>query len=385
MSLNLLVISHTAHVQREGKYYGWGPTVAELNFLTTKFDQIVHIAPVVNNEKADMPASFSEVNKGIRMVPVLNRGGTSWKAKLIVLWDSFHYLTVIWKELKCGPDLIHVRCPANISFIALIVLLVFPRKRKWIKYAGDWKPQNDFLSYKLQRFIIRNLLSNHFATVNGHFPDEKKFIHYFLNPSFTLDEVRQASGFAEVKELRTDGFRMIFVGSLERNKGADIALRAFRLLTRHHAGEFTVIGDGSEAINLQKLAIDLELKNTVRFVGWKSRSEIKDYYAKAHFIILPSQGEGWPKVISEGMAYGVIPIVSDVSNLKSLLEAGRIGKVIPEYSAQSYADAVHAYLKNHQEWQLESSRATNFAREFSFEIWWGKLNNHILSDIQKKT
>lgn len=377
MSLSLLVISHTAHVQREGKYYGWGPTVAELNFLTTKFDQIVHIAPV-HDFANYIPLSFTEVNPVVRMVPVLNRGGTTILAKFRVLKDSFNYLLLILKELKSDTELIHVRCPANISLIALIILIFFPSKRKWIKYAGDWKPRKDFISYKIQRFIIRNLLSNHIATVNGYYPDEKSFIYHFLNPSFNLEEVKKASQLGALKTLPDDFFYLIFVGALEKNKGVDIAIETFRLLTRQHKGQLNIIGDGSEMDNLRRMVVDLGLNETVCFLGWKNREEIKFFYEQAHFIILPSQGEGWPKVISEGMAYGVIPFVSDVSSIKSVLQDIGIGKVISDYSARSYADAIQTYLANNTEWKSESSKAMNFASEFSFEIWWNKLNKYLL-------
>ncbi len=372
--MSFVVISHTAHIRKDGKYYGWGPTIAELNFLSTKFDRVVHIAPVVENNNAVVPASFSEVNSAIRMVPVLNRGGTSVTAKFRVLLDSFNYISVILKELKSSTELIHVRCPANISLIALIVLLFFPKKRKWIKYAGDWKPRNDFFSYKPQRFIIRHLLRNHIATINGYYPDENEFIHYFLNPSFTLQEVKEAAQLAEVKELQPDFFRIVFVGSLEKNKGADVALQTFRLLTLHHAGELVVIGDGSEAGNLSKLAVDLELKDTVRFEGWKSRDEIKAHYAKAHFIILPSQGEGWPKVISEAMTYGIVPIVSDVSSVRYTLSLFKTGSVVSGQNPEKYERAIVEYLKNTNRWKVESKNAVEGSYNFALEVWWDKLN-----------
>jgi len=372
--MSFVVISHTAHICKDGKYYGWGPTIAELNFLSTKFDDVVHIAPVVENDNVEVPASFSEVNATIRMVPVLNRGGTSLTAKFRVLSDSFNYISVILRELKSNSYLIHVRCPANISLIALMVLFFFPKKRKWIKYAGDWKPRNDFFSYKLQRFIIRYFLRNHIATINGYYPDEKEFIHYFLNPSFTLQEVKEAAQLAEGKELRSDFFRIIFVGSLEKNKGADVAIKAFRMLTLHHAGEMVVIGDGSEASNLSKLAVDLELKDTVRFEGWKNREEIKDYYAKSHFIILPSQGEGWPKVISEAMAYGIIPIVSDVSSVRYTLSLFKTGSVANGQNPEKYEEAILEYLKNTNRWMKESKNAVEGSYDFALEVWWDKLN-----------
>lgn len=372
--MKLLVISHTAHIFKDEKYYGWGPTIVELNFLASKFDHVVHIAPVAARESEYVSRSFSQLDASIRMVQIINRGGTTLRAKLRVLWDSLNYISTILKELKSGSDLVHVRCPANISLVALMVLIFFPKKRKWIKYAGDWKPRNDFFSYRLQRFIIRYFLSNHTVTINGYYPEEKPFIHYFLNPSFTLQEIEQASVFANAKELRCDFFKLIFVGSLEKNKGADIAIQTFQLLNQQYNGELIVIGDGSEANNLRQLAIDLELKDTVHFEGWKSREDIKPYYAGAHFIILPSQGEGWPKVISEAMAYGVVPIVSDVSSVQHTLSIFKAGSIVREQTPKKYEQVLLEYFMNINRWKIESKNAVNGSLNFAFEVWWDKLD-----------
>lgn len=376
--MTLLVISHTAHAWIDNRYYGWGPTVAEVNFLATKFDQVVHIATV--RGESDIPQSYLPVNSNIRIVPIRNRGGPSLISKMRVLWDSAAYWLTIWRELRSQVDLIHVRCPANISLVALILLVFFPAKRKWIKYAGDWRPRRDFLSYRIQRYIIKNFLAGHIATINGCYPNEKKFIHHILNPSFGEEEVLHASYLSESKVLGDGDFKLLFVGSLEKNKGIDIALEAFRLLSLGYHGKFDIIGDGSELENLRKTVDYLGLKSNVRFLGLRSREEIKSFYATAHFIILPSQGEGWPKVISEGMSYGVIPIVSNVSSIKSILHEVGIGKVVSEYSGRSYADAISDYLLNTDDWKVQSRKAMSFAIEFSFEKWWVKLSSYLFKE-----
>ena len=48
----------------------------------------------------------------------------------------------------------------------------------------------------------------------------------------------------------------------------------------------------------------------------------------AHFILLPSKSEGFPKVIGEAMNYGCIPIVSDVSCIHQYISDGLNGFLI---------------------------------------------------------
>ena len=40
---------------------------------------------------------------------------------------------------------------------------------------------------------------------------------------------------------------------------------------------------------------------------------------QAYLMLFPSESEGWPKVLSEGKAYGVVPVTSDVSSIPQYL------------------------------------------------------------------
>lgn len=381
--MNLLIISHTAHILKEGKYFGWGPTIEEINFLTSKFDQITHIAPVENADTiTKVPASFLELNSTVRMVPVSNRGGATLKAKLKVLVDSLEYMKVIRREMKASTGIIHVRCPSNISLVALFMLIFFPGRKKWIKYAGDWQHKHLGISNWLQRIVIQHFLRNHVATINGSDRKEKAFIVQIVNPSFRLLDITEVSQAEISKKCEGTPLSLLFVGSLEQFKRPEIVVETVALLIQKYPCKLVMVGGGKQLEPLKNLVSGLQLADHVEFVGWKSRPELVAYYKQAQFILLPSMGEGWPKVISEGMAYGVIPIVSDVSNLKSVLGSGGIGKVIPEYSAELYAAAIRDYLDNRERWKLESIDAREFAKSFSFEVWWDKLNGYLF-DIVK--
>jgi hypothetical protein len=42
--MQLLVIGHTAHYERDGQIVGWGPTVREICWLAKAFDRVTHLA-----------------------------------------------------------------------------------------------------------------------------------------------------------------------------------------------------------------------------------------------------------------------------------------------------------------------------------------------------
>ena len=59
----------------------------------------------------------------------------------------------LYKSIK-KSDVIHLRCPGNIGLLACFIQILFPKKNKTAKYAGNWDPKaKQPLSYKLQILI----------------------------------------------------------------------------------------------------------------------------------------------------------------------------------------------------------------------------------------
>src|SRR3712207_3692431 len=104
-----------------------------------------------------------------------------------------HYTRTIWRELP-QADVVHVRCPANISLIAIVLLAVvrYPRRR-WVKYAGNWQSYPvEAWSYRFQRWWLSSGLHRGVVTVNGHWPGQPAHVYSFLNPCFTEAELAAA-------------------------------------------------------------------------------------------------------------------------------------------------------------------------------------------------
>lgn len=368
---NLLIISHTPHVISGNSVYGWGPTVKEINFLSGYFN-IKHIAPV--HQLDDIPKSYLQVVPQVLLTPTRDRGGRSVLAKMRVIFDSLQYTYLILSRIR-HSDMVHVRCPSNISLIALLILIFFFRKPKWIKYAGDWRPKHDYFSYWLQRFLIRNFLLRQVATVNDVTEDSPAIFHSF-NPSYNLRELEEVRGLHKVH--RQDAMNIIFVGGLSENKGVDIFIESIQIVINqlgisNESLRVEVIGDGPELFRLKELTTKLNLDSIIQFQGWRSGIELKEYYRKAHLLVLPSRGEGWPKVISEAMVYGVVPIVSDVSSIRAILARFEVGTVVESFSPTAYANSICNYATNPERWALESSKAMKTAHHFTYEHWASRL------------
>lgn len=366
--MRLLIISNMAHYYRDGQLVGHGPTVREVSRLAELFESVTHIGCLHSEPAPDLALPYT--NKAITFIPLQPMGGPTLSDKLAIIREVPKYLRAILQYLG-SADVVHVRAPANIPLIALILLtLVRHPRRRWIKYAGNWKPRSkDALSYRFQRWWLRHDFARAVVTVNGRWDDSPPHIRSFLNPCLTEEERVEGQLCAEQKTLASP-LRFVFVGRVEETKGVRVALETIALLIGEGIpAHFDIIGDGPERTRFEETAKDLNVSENVVFHGWKMRQEVNDFYRTAHFILFPSYSEGWPKVLSEAMAYGVVPLASDVSSIPQYLAEFGTGRSLPAYHVQAFCDAIDEYIASPATWKEESRKSVHAARRFSYDAY----------------
>jgi glycosyltransferase involved in cell wall biosynthesis len=363
--MRLLIISHTPHYLREGRAVGWGATIREIDQLATLFESVVHIAPLHAGPAPASALPYQSPRVRFRAVPPA--GGAKFRDKLLIPFRYPGYVRAILNERR-QADVIHVRAPANISLITL-VLLAFLRhpKLRWAKYAGDWNRAGaEPLSYRFQRWWLFRGLHRGLVTVNGRPQKSASHVRSFLNPCLMDEELQDSLAECRQKELR-EPIRVVFVGRLESAKGVGICLETVALL--HESGtavELDLIGGGPLRPQFEQKAKELGVWPHVRFQGELPRQALGRYYARAHFILLPSQSEGWPKVLSEAMAYGVVPLASAVGSIPEYLADFGTGRAIRNTSPAGYVKAISEYALKAGLWLDESHKALQAARQFTY-------------------
>jgi len=373
--MRLLIIGHTAHYLRDDQIVGWGPTIKEVNWLARSFDSLTHLACFHRSPAPDSTLPY-DTDK-VHFVPVPPSGGPSLRAKLRVIQVAPKYFSAIIKHLPTA-DVIQVRVPGPLGLCAMLILGFLQRKINWTKYAGNWGlAETITLSYVFQRLWLKNGFTRGPVTVNGTWPNSPKHIYSFDNPSLTLKEISKARRFCTNKQL-TSPIRLIFVGRLESAKGVEICLDIVKKLLPHLEIHLEVLGDGPELNKFRAMCASLEIEPFVTFHGWVPHDEVKRQLAEVHFILLPSDSEGWPKVLSEAMAYGVVPIASNVSAIPQILAETQTGFALPPSDADQYAQAILNLVKEPMKWKSMIQAGLRAAPRFSYEQYILKLDNMFL-------
>jgi glycosyltransferase involved in cell wall biosynthesis len=105
-------------------------------------------------------------------------------------------------------------------------------------------------------------------------------------------------------------FTVLYAGRMYRRKRVDLLLRAVDTLRgRIPSLAVRIVGDGPEARRLHSLSRELNLAQTVTWLGYVSRAELAAEYRRADVFCLPSVQEGFGIVLLEAMA-AATPIVA---------------------------------------------------------------------------
>jgi glycosyltransferase involved in cell wall biosynthesis len=172
--------------------------------------------------------------------------------------------------------------------------------------------------------------------------------------------------------------RLVLVGSFEQMyKAPDVVLRATRLLRqRGLSPHVSFIGEGKFRPAMERLAAELEVSDTVTFVGQLAGPDaIIPYLDAADLFILPSRTEGLPRAVIEAMARGMPCIGSTVGGFPELLDSEDL---VPPGSPEALADLLLTCCSNPE--RLNAMAARNHKRSFRYENSELKRLRHRLYD-----
>lgn len=370
--MKLAIISHTEHYKKEdGTIVGWGPTISELNHLAQDFGKIYHIAFL--HSGTPPPSSLPYTASNIEFVPLQPVGGKGLVAKLKIIRNIPIIIHTVRKTLK-KVDVFQMRTPTGIGVFLIPYLTLFSSKKGWYKYAGNWNQDNPPLGYALQRWMLKN--QNRKVTINGRWPKQPKHCLTFENPCLTEIEREEGFQITNTKSF-SPPYTFCFVGRLEDAKGVQRIIDAFGALENlEQIKTIHLIGDGEKMSHYKKQCKALDLP--VVFHGFLERQEVFGIYKESHFILLPSDSEGFPKVIAEAMNYGCIPIVSDVSSIGQYVNDKNGFLLNPINGQQLRKILSRAFSKNTDELTKMASDCYLVASRFTFNMYRKKIQEEII-------
>lgn len=240
---------------------------------------------------------------------------------------------------------------ANLNFLRTLGRSLIPG------YVETYKKADKILvgsAYTLQ------MLKEMFAI-----PNDKTELFYEngISKDF-LSRAKNASDGSKVK--------LLFVGRLVPYKCADVVIEAISHLDKEIQDKIflSIVGDGSERANLEKQVQELNLGQTVSFVGWINQQQTLEYYSQSDIFCFPSIREFGGAVVLEAMACGLPCIVANNGGIAEYVteETGfKIDPISREYLVQELTDKIKLLVKDEPLRKTMSIKAVERVQDFEWE------------------
>jgi glycosyltransferase involved in cell wall biosynthesis len=168
--------------------------------------------------------------------------------------------------------------------------------------------------------------------------------------------------------LRQSGpWRLLFVGQLIPLKALDVLVRALATIRSHVAVALRLVYHNSEQLDqLQALAKQLSIDDTVTFVGIRDAAGMLEEYRLADMLLLPSLTESLPSVVTESLLAHTPVVASAVGGIPE--QVGDAGVLVAPGDDAALASAILRLTSDYPGYVAKArARALEIRQEYSVE------------------
>lgn len=171
------------------------------------------------------------------------------------------------------------------------------------------------------------------------------------------------------------GKNLLFVGRLEAVKNLDWFLNVFAEIKKqypvksfHSHGasidvQFLIAGEGSEKENLELKVKNLNLEDSVKFLGAVKYEDLTNYYHLADIFVLPSLSESFGRVLVEAGASGTVCVASATTGAKEIIQDEKTCFLAPINNQKQFINKILKLLEDEKLAQEMGDKAREFVRE----------------------
>ena len=195
--------------------------------------------------------------------------------------------------------------------------------------------KNDLLNYRITSKPLHVLANGNINGIDTAYFNRKEV-------SFNqIQELKKKTG------IHTTDFVFIFVGRLVTDKGINELIGAFNEFSKINSTvKLLLVGPQEVELDpLSNITLNLlKVNKSIIEVGFQH--DVRSYYAIADALIFPSYREGFPNVVLQAGAMGLLSIVTNISGSNEIIKNGKNGIVIPVKYQKSIYDAFKIVLED---------------------------------------
>ena len=171
--------------------------------------------------------------------------------------------------------------------------------------------------------------------------------------------------------IKTQHPSIVYFGGMRRYKRPEESLYLLKELRNEiNDLKLTIIGDGSCKTYLERLCVELDLRENVLFAGRISDSEVAEIVASSWLNIHSSVTEGWGISIIEAASAGTPTVAFKVPGVSDSVENGLNGITVENGNKRAMTDAALEILRDPERWWSSSIEvAKKYSWDKTAELW----------------
>lgn len=191
-----------------------------------------------------------------------------------------------------------------------------------------------------------------------------------INPSDYHNDITKEEA-RKILNLPSDKKIILFVGTLVKNKGLDLLIKAINVMKYSNLEiQLIIIGDGLNKQELIILSKFFSLEKVIFFKGFISNTKEKVlYYKAADIFVLPSYSEAYPITLLEASAAGLPLISSNLECIKAIVQDGENGLLFTPGDEYDLSEKILTLLQNNE----LRIKLGNKARQNVKDLSWRKI------------
>lgn len=150
-----------------------------------------------------------------------------------------------------------------------------------------------------------------------------------------------------IRDKKKPGLQILHVTRYDYQKNTALLLDIAEKLKKMYpesGAKFVLIGDGDERVTIEQTILAKGLSGYVTIAG--PTTEMTARYAESDIILSTSRWEGMPLAILEAMADGVVPVLTDVTGNKDIVEHGLDGYLYSGTNPGEAAKLIESLIVN---------------------------------------
>ena len=304
-------------------------------------------------------------------------------------YKSFNFFSTIRKAKsiikKLRPDILHAHFVEQFGWLAALmdwhpfILTAWGSDILKLPHESKFGVGKKFTQYALKKADMLTAISGDLKKRMIYLGAKKEnidIIHWGVdlnkfNPDINISELKQ--------NLNINNSPVIYSNrKFETNFNISVIIQALSLVLKRIPNAILLLQNPEEKSekDIKQMIHNLGLHNSVRIIPRFEYPDIPALYAVADIYVTVPSYDAACISLTEAMACGSIPVISEVPGPMEWVRDGYNGKVVPVKNPEALASAICNLIKNREIRELFKTRNIELIRKRADQNYWmNKMNN----------